>query len=48
MFPNRDVAIAQLTGSKTLADYLKDAMEEIENRHIDLDSLPFVSTVAVG
>ncbi len=47
-FPNRGLAIAQLTGNKTLADYLRDAMEEIQKRHIDLDTLSFASSVAVS
>jgi hypothetical protein len=44
MFPTRDQAIAQITGTKTLAEYLTDALEEIQRRHIDLDSLKFAST----
>jgi hypothetical protein len=47
-FPSRDLAIAQMTGMKALAEYLTDAMEEIQKRHIDLDSLQFASTVAVS
>ena len=46
-FPSKDLAIAQMTGKNTLAEYLTDAMEEIHKRHIDLDSLKFASTVAV-
>ncbi len=37
-FPSKELAIAQMTGEKTLAEYLTDAMEEIQKRHIDLDS----------
>jgi len=48
VFPTRDLAIAQMTGNKTLAEYLTDAMEEIQKRHIDLDSLKFASTVRVS
>ena len=48
IFPSRDLAIAQMTGMKTLAEYLTDAMEEIQKRHIDLDSLTFPSAVAVS
>jgi hypothetical protein len=44
-FPSRDLAIAQLTGKETLAEYLTDAMEEIQKRHIDLDSHKFESVV---
>src|SRR5260370_1023870 len=40
-FPSKDLAIAQMTGMKALAEYLTDAMEEIQKRHIDLDSLKF-------
>src|SRR5437016_5874035 len=48
IFPSRDLAIAQMTGMKTLAEYLTDALEEIQKRHIDLDRLKFASTVAVS
>ncbi|MBI3469372.1 MAG: DUF3775 domain-containing protein [Planctomycetes bacterium] len=44
-FPTRDVAIAQLTGKETLAEYLTDAMDEVRKRRIDLDSLTFESTL---
>lgn len=37
MFPSKDLVIAQMTGNSTLAEYLTDAMEEIEKHHIDLD-----------
>src|SRR6266404_2206947 len=47
-FPSKDLAIAQMTGMKALAEYLTDAMEDIQKRHIDLDSLQFASTVAVS
>ncbi|MDB5349962.1 MAG: hypothetical protein JWN86_1209 [Planctomycetota bacterium] len=47
-FPSKDLAIAQMTGKSTLAEYLTDAMEEIQKRHIDLDSLKFPSTLAVS
>ncbi len=47
-FPTRDIAIAQLTGSKTLAEYLTDAMDEIQKRRIDLDALQFASAVAMS
>ena len=48
VFPTRDLAVAQMTGNKTLAEYLTDAMEEIQKHHIDLDSLKFASTVAAS
>ena len=47
-FPSRDLAIAQMSGQMTLAEYLTDAMEEIQKRHIDLDSLKFARTAAVS
>jgi hypothetical protein len=48
MFPSRDMAIAQIIGFKTLAEYLTDALEEIHKRRIDLDSLKFSSTAGVS
>jgi hypothetical protein len=48
ILPSRDLAIAQVTGNKTIAEYLTDALEEIQKRHIDLDSLQFGNTVAVS
>jgi hypothetical protein len=47
-FPTKDLAIAQMTGKGTLAEYLTDALEEIKKRHINLDSLDFTSTVAAS
>ena len=47
-FPSRDVAIAQMMGTTAIAEYLTDAMEEIQKRHIDVDSLSFPGTVAVS
>ena len=47
-FPSKDLAIAHMTGQKTLAEYLTDAMEEIQKRNIDLDSLKFASTAGVS
>ena len=47
-FPSKDLAIAQMMGEKTLAEYLTDAMEEIQKRHIDLDRLQLASTLAVS
>ena len=48
VFPSRELAIAQVTGKKALAEYLTDAVAEIHKRHIDLDSLRFPSTLAVS
>ena len=48
ILPSKELAIAQITGQKTLGEYLTDAMEEIQKRHIDLDSLKFASAVAVS
>lgn len=47
-FPSKELAIAQMTGTSTLAEYLTDAIEEIQKRHIDLDQLEFASTVTVN
>jgi hypothetical protein len=44
MFPSKELAIAQMTGNGTLAEYLTDAMDEIQKRNIDLDSLKLTST----
>ena len=46
--PSKETAIAQITGQKTLGEYLADAIAEIQKRHIDLDRLKFVRTVAVS
>ncbi len=46
-FPGKDLVIAQMMGEKTLAEYLTDAMEEIQKRPIDLDTIRFERTVAV-
>lgn len=43
-FPNRALAIGQMTGTNVLSEYLTDAMEEIRERHIDLDSPSFVTS----
>jgi hypothetical protein len=48
IFPTEDLAIAQMTGNITLAEYLTDAIEELTKRHIDLDSLKFASTAGVS
>jgi|SRR5579884_89069 len=48
MFPSKDLAIAQMTENWTLAEYLMDAMEELQKRHIDLDSLEFTSAAGVS
>jgi hypothetical protein len=47
-FPSKDMAIAQMLAKKALAEYLTDAMEEIQRRHIDLDNLEFARTAAVS
>ena len=47
IFSSKDLAIAQMTGTITLADDLTDAMEALQKRHIDVDSLKFESTLAV-
>jgi hypothetical protein len=48
IFATIDLAIAQMAEDKSLAEYLTDAMEEIQKRHIDLDSLKFASNVTVS
>lgn len=48
IFPSTDLAIAQITGKQALAEYLTDAMEEIEKRHIDLDSLKFEGALTMS
>jgi hypothetical protein len=48
ILPSKELAIAQITGQKTLGEYLTDAMAEIQKRHINVDSLPFASAVAVS
>jgi hypothetical protein len=40
--------IVQLTGSRALAEYLTDAIDEVQKRHIDLDGLRLTSTMAVS
>jgi len=47
-FPSKDLVIAQMTGKNTLAEYLTDAMEEIQERHIDLDRFHFASPAVVS
>jgi hypothetical protein len=47
-FPSADLAIAQMSEMNTLAEYLTDAMEAIQKRHIDLDNLKLASSVAVS
>jgi hypothetical protein len=46
--PKKELAIDQLTGEMTLAEYLTDALEEIQRRRIDLDGLNFLSTVSAS
>lgn len=47
-FPSTDLAIAQMTGNTAIAEYLTDAMQDVQKRHIDLDKLSFVSDAAVS
>jgi hypothetical protein len=47
-FSSKDLAIAEMTEQSALAEYLTDAMEGIQKRHIDPDSLKFASTAAVS
>jgi len=48
ILPNKELAIAQITGQKTLGEYLTDAVAEIQKRHIDLDNVTFPSAMAVS
>jgi hypothetical protein len=48
MFPSTDMVIAQITENTTVAEYLTDAMEEMQKHHIDPDSLKFAGTMAVS
>jgi hypothetical protein len=45
-FPKRELAIDQMTGRTVLSEYLMDALEEIRQGHIDLDSQSFETSVA--
>ena len=47
-FPSVDLVITQWTGDTAIADYLTDALDEMNKRHIDLDSPQFTSTVVVS
>jgi hypothetical protein len=49
-FPSRELAIAQLTCTMTLAEYLTDAMEEIKKHNVNVDTLnlKFDSTLKVS
>jgi hypothetical protein len=44
-FPSKDLATAQLMGTSAIAEYLTDAMEELQKYRIVLDSLDFASMV---
>ena len=46
--PSKELAIAQITSTNTLAEYLTDATEEIERRHIDLDSLTLANIAGMS
>jgi hypothetical protein len=48
ILPSKELAIAEITGQKTLSEYLTDAIAEIQKRHISLDGLTFPSAVAVS
>jgi hypothetical protein len=47
-FPRKELAVAQMVGKGMLAEYLTDALEEIQKHHIDLDNLDFASTAGVS
>jgi len=44
-FPSRDVAMDQLLGKPELSEYLTEAWEEVQQRHIDLDHLSFAPAI---
>ena len=46
-FGSVDMAIAQMMGKRALAEYLEDALEDAEKRHVDLDSLDFAEAASV-
>jgi len=45
-FPSRDSVIDQMVGMGVLSEYLADAMEEIRQGHIDVDTATFEASVA--
>jgi hypothetical protein len=45
-FPSRDLVIDQMTGTQVLSEYLADALEEIEQSHLNVDSPSFEASVA--
>jgi hypothetical protein len=42
--PGRELAIDQMLGQPALSEYLTEAWDEVQKRHIDLDSLSFVAS----
>lgn len=46
IFPSRDLAIYQMMGKAVLSEYLADAMDEVTDHHIDLDSPSFETLIA--
>jgi hypothetical protein len=45
-FPRREQAIDQMLGKPELSEYLTDAWEQVQKRHIDLDNPSFVTSTA--
>ncbi len=45
-FPNKDMAVAHMIGMNAIAEYLRDAVDEIHRRKMDVDTLEFASTAA--
>lgn len=45
-FPSRELAIDQLLGKRALSEYLTDAWDEVQKRHINVDSPSFVTAAA--
>jgi hypothetical protein len=46
-FPTPEMAVDQMTGKGTLSEYLTDAVEEAQKRHLDLDGLRFAAAAPV-
>lgn len=46
-FPDRTLVIDQMIGTSVLAEYLTDALDEVRERHIDLDSPSFANSTVI-
>src|SRR5260221_4340785 len=45
LFPYTTLFRSQITGNTTLAEYLRDALDELQKRHLDLDHLNLMSNL---